>query len=275
MLARQQRNQERRRLQREYVELSYVRLKECIDGDFSPGYFNSPRALDAEKKDLSIGDAVLGHVLASAPDVDVEERALELLNRVAQALVASEVENRCHNLHAACFLMLDALHIPVAVVRGSVYATDERGQRFWINSLDGVDSRIYRPGHTWLITPSWRVVDLALVHQSEVPGNYDAIRDTLSPIITVTSSETSEPVGNWWRFGGGRSLDRVMYAEATQYQNVIGWSQYTTEATTVRYLPTAINLPEVVDDLARIDIRIGGVSPKEFFDQNASDLIPS
>ena len=221
-----------------------------------------------------MGDGVLGHVLASELDADAEERALELLNRVAQALVASEVENQCHNLHVACFLMLDALHIPVAVVRGSVYATDEQGQRFWLNSLDGWDSQEHRPGHSWLITPSWRVADLALVHQAEVSGNYDAIRATLSPVITVTSSEVSEPVGSWWRFADGRSMERAMYAEATQYQNVIGWSQYTSEATTVRYLPGAITLP-IEAELACIDIRIGGVSPREFFDQNASDLIPS
>ena len=275
MLARQQRNQERRILQRDRVNVAYERLKECVDGNFAPGYFNSPGALAAEEEGLSIGDGVLGHVLASAPDADAEERALELLNRIAQALVASEVENRCHNLHAACFLMLDALHIPVAVVRGSVYATDEQGQRFWLNVLDGWDSQEYRPGHSWLITPSWRVADLALVYQAEVPGNYDAIRDTLSPVISVTSSEVSEPVGSWWRFTGGRSIERAIYAEATQYQNVIGWSQYTSEATTVRYLPSAITLPEDVDDLASIDIRIGGVSPREFFDQNASDLILS
>ena len=274
MLARQQRNQERRILQRDMVNVAYERLKECVDGDFSPGYFNSPRALAAENEGLSMGDGVLGHVLASSLDADEEERAFELLNRVSQALVASEVKNRCHNLHAACFLMLDALHVPVAVVRGSVYATDEQGQRFWLNLFDGMDSKVHRPGHSWLITPSWRVADLALVHQSEVPGDYDAIGDTLSPVITVTSSEVSEPVGSWWRFAGGRSMERATYAEATQYQNVIGWSQYKTEATTVRYLPAGITLPKEAE-LACVGIRIGGVSPREFFDQNASDLIPS
>ena len=163
MLARERRNQERRIRQRDWVEVSYERLKECVKGDFSLGYFNSPRALYAEREGLSMGDGILGHVLASSANADEEERGIELLNRVSQALVASEVENRCHNLHAACFLMLDALHVPAAVVRGSVYATDEQGHRFWLNSLDGMDSKLYRPGHSWLITPFWRVADLALV----------------------------------------------------------------------------------------------------------------
>ena len=243
MLAREHRNQERRERQCDLVAVAYERLKECVDGDFSPGYFNSPKALAAEKEGLSMGDGVLGHVLASSADAAEEERAIELLNRVSRALVTSEVENRCHNLHAACLLMLDALHVPAAVVRGSVYANDERGRPFWLNSLDGMDSEIHRPGHSWLITPSWRVADLALIHQSEVPGNYDAIRATLPPVITVTSSEVSEPAVRWWRFEGGYPLTEDMYDEATRYQNVIGWSQHTSESTTVRYLPGAINLP--------------------------------
>ena len=274
MLARERRNQEGRRRQHDLVDEAYEQLRECVDGDFSPGYFNSPRALAAEEESLSMGDGVLGHVLASSLDAKEEERALELLNRVSQAMVASEVENRCHNLHAACFLMLDALHVPAAVVRGSVYATDERGQSFWLNSLDGMESEMHRPGHSWLITPSWRVADLALAHQSEVPGNYDVIRATLPPVITVTSSEVSEPAVRWWRFAGGYRLTEDMYGEATRYQNVIGWSQHTSESTTVRYLPGALTLP-IEAELACIDIRIGGVSPREFFDQNASDLIPS
>ena len=162
------------------MKVAYEQLKDCLAGDFTPGYFNSPRALAAENGGLRVCDAVLGHVLAASPNADAEARALELLNRVSQALVDSEVENRCHNLHGACALMLDALHVPVVMVLGSVFATDEEGRAFWLNAWDGLTSQENRPGHSWLLTPSWRVADLALVHQSGVPGDYDDIRASAS-----------------------------------------------------------------------------------------------
>ena len=266
--------EEQRKRQRASVEAAYKRLKDCLAGDFTRGYFNSPRAQAAESDGLPICDAVLGHVLATSPDADAEQRALELLNRVSQALVASEVENRCHNLHSACALMLDALHVPVVVVWGSVFATDEEGRAFWLNAWDGLTSQENRPGHSWLLTPSWRVADLALVHQSGVHGDYDDIRATLPPIITVSSSEVSEPDVSWWPFAGGYRLTAAMYAKSTLYQDVIGWSHYKSAPTTVRYLPGAMTLPEDAE-MADVSIKIGGLSPREFFDQNASDLVPS
>lgn len=274
MPVRERRNREPRRQQRDLVNHSYERLSIHIDGNFGPGYFNSPGALAAENDGLNIGEAVLGHVIASSPDTDAQERARELLNRVSGALVPSEVENRCHNLHGACALMLDELNVPVALVRGSVYATGKGGRSFSLNALDGLDTPVYRPGHSWLITPSWRVADIALVHQAGVPGHYSDIRATLPPVMTVTSSETSEPIPSWWRFGSGLRLTDAMYTAATRYQHVIGWSQYTSGSTTVRYLPSGITLPKEAE-LAEVEIRIGGLSPREFFDQNASDLIPS
>ena len=65
-----------------------------------------------------------------------------------------------------------------------------------------------------------------------------------------------------------------MYAKATLYQDVIGWSHYKSGPTTVRYLPGAMTLPEEAE-MADVSIKIGGLSPREFFDQNASDLVPS
>ena len=265
---------EQRKRQRASVKVAYEQLKDCLAGEFAPGYFNSPRALAAESDGLRLCDAVLGHVLAVSPNADAEARALELLKRVARALVASEVENRCHNLHGACALMLDALHIPVVMVWGSVFATDEEGRAFWLNAWDGLTSQENRPGHSWLLTPSWRVTDLALVHQADVSGDYDDIHATLRPVITVTSSEASEPDVSWWRFTGGYPLTAAMYAEATLYHDVIGWSQYKSGPTTVRYLPGATILPEEAE-LADVNIKIGGLSPREFFDRNASDLVPS
>ena len=266
--------EEQRKRQRALVKAAYKRLKDCLAGDFTRGYFNSREAQAAERDGLSVCDAALGHVLATSPNADAEDRALKLLNRVSQALVASEVENQCHNLHSACALMLDALHVPVVVVWGSVFAAGEEGHAFWLNAWDGLTSQENRPGHSWLLTPSWRVVDLALVHQSGVSGDYDDIRATLPPIITAKSSEVSEPDVNWWRFAGGYRLTAAMYAQSTLYQDVIGWSHYKSGPTTVRYLPGAMTLPEEAE-MADVSIKIGGLSPREFFDQNASDLIPS
>ena len=265
---------EQRKRQRASVEESYKRLKDCLASDFRPGYFNSPRARAAESDGLPICDAVLGHILATSPNADAEERALALLNRVSQALVASEVENRCHNLHGACALMLDALNIPVVMVWGSVFAADEEGRAFWLNAWDGLTSQENRPGHSWLLTPSWRVADLALVHQSGVSGDYDDIRATLPPIITVSSSEVSEPDASWWRFAGGHRLTAAMYSQSTLYQDVIGWSHYKSGPTTIRYLPGAMTLPKEVE-MADVSIKIGGLSPREFYDEYASDLVSS
>ena len=265
---------ERRKQQTDSVNQAYERLKDCLAGEFAPGYFNSPEALAAEGSGLEICDAVLGHVLATPSNTSAEARALELLNRVSKALVAGEVENRCHNLHGACALMLDLLNIPVVEVWGSVYATDKEGRAFWLNVMEGSSSEDHRPGHSWLLTPSWRVADLALVHQAGVPGRYNDIRATLTPVITATASEASEPDESWWRFESGHRLTEDEYADATRYHDVIGWSQLALGSTTLRYLPTAMSLPSEAD-LAIVDIKIGGLSPKDFFDQNASDLLRS
>ena len=264
---------EKRKRQRASVEVAYEQLKDCLAGEFAPGYFNSPRVLAEENDGLGICDAVLGRALATSPNVDVEAKALELLNRVSRDQKASEVANRCHNLRGACALMLDQLHVLVVMVWGSVFATDEEGRAFWLNAWDGLPSQENRPGHSWLMTPSWRVADLALAHQADVPGDYDEIRAALGPVITVSSCEASEPDLGWWRFAGGQRLTATMYAGSTLYHDVIGWSQDKLGSMTVRYLPGAMTLPKEAD-LADVNIMIGGLSPREFFDRFASDLVP-
>ena len=273
MSARQRRNQARRRRKLNSVGAAYDQLRECIGGKFEPGYYNSPSVQDAERAGLNVCDAVLGHILASSLNADQEARAFELLNRVSNALVPSEVVNKCHNLHGACALMLDALHVPAVVVWGSVFATGKQNRSFWLNANSAPATRIIRPGHSWLLTPSWRVADLALRHQSNVPGDYEKIHACLPPLITVASNESSEPDVSWWRLERGRSIDSAQYDQSTLYQNVIGWSQFRTRDTTVRYLPGAMTLLEETK-LADVKIRIGGLSVLDFFDQNAVDLVP-
>ena len=98
-----------RETQSAWVKSAYEALKDIVGGDFSPGYFNSREVLIAEANGLRVLDGVLGHVLASSPGADLESQACGLLEKVSEALAPSEVENRCHNLHGACALMLDAL----------------------------------------------------------------------------------------------------------------------------------------------------------------------
>ena len=262
----------RRKNQSALVKSAYEQLKDCIRGEFQPGYFNRNEVLAAEANGLSVCDAVLGHILGSSQSVDGEALARALLDRVSETLVPSEVENRCHNLHAACSLMLDALGVPVVMVIGSVYATDESGGVFWLNRLIPPTFPGHNPGHAWLLTPWWRVADLALMHQFGVAGDYDDMRDSLCPLITVSSNETLEPEVGWWGFEGGLRLPEDGYAEATKYHDLIGWSQFKLGSTIVRYLPTALTLPKEAK-LSDVNIKIGGLSPKEFFDANASDLL--
>lgn len=263
--------QARRREQRALVKSAYQQLKDCIDDEFQPGYFNSDEALAAETNGLSVCDAVLGHILATSLGADGEARARALLDRVSEALVPAEVENQCHNLHGACALMLDALGVPVVMVVGSVYATDDSGRVFWINRLVPPAFPGHNPGHAWLLTPWWRVADLALIHQFAVGGDYENMRDSLGPVVTISSNETIEPEVGWWRFEGGMRLPAEGFAVATRYHDLIGWSQFKSESTIVRYLPSALTLPTEAE-LADVNIKIGGLSPKEFFDRNASDL---
>ncbi len=266
--------QMRRKDQSALVKSSYDQLRACVGGQFRPGYFNSDEVLAAEADGLSVCDAVLGHVLASPPCPDGEARAGALLDRVSEALVPSEVENQCHNLHGACALMLDALGVPVVMVVGSVYATDENGRVFWMNRMVPPAFPGHSPGHSWLVTPWWYVADLALMHQYRVAGDYEKMRDSLRPVITANSNQALEPDVDWWRFDGGLRLPAEGYAQTTRYHDLIGWSRFESKSTIVRYLPTAPTLP-VEAELSDVNIKIGGLTPREFFDANAPDLFAS
>ena len=261
----------RRRNQSALVRLAYEQLKNCTGGEFQAGYFNSEKVRAAEANGLSVCDAVLGHILASPLSVEGETRARALLSRVSESLVPSEAENKCHNLHGACALMLDSLGVPVVMVVGSVYATDESGCAFWLNRLVGPAFPGHNPGHSWLLTPWWRVADVSLTHQFGVVGDYDAMRSSLRPLITINSNETHKSEVGWWRFEDGLPLPSDGYAEVTKYHDLIGWSQFKSGSAVVRYLPSALTLP-MESELSEVNIKIGGLSPREFFDMNASDL---
>ena len=257
-----------RETQSAWVKSAYKALKDIVGGDFSPGYFNSREVLIAEANGLRVLDGVLGHVLASSPGADLESRACGLLEKVSEALVPSEVENRCHNLHGACALMLDALGVPVIQVRGSVHATDDYGRAFWMNRFVDRMSLDHQPGHSWLLTPWWRVADLALVHQRNVAEDYEEMQDNLRPFVTVNSSEETEPDISWWRYEDGSCLPAEGYASATAFHELIGWSQITLGSATVRYLPSGLTLPKETE-MGDVNIKIGGLSARQWFDANA------
>ena len=109
------------------------------------------------------------------------------------------------------------------------------------------------------------------MHQFGVAGDYDDMRDSLRPVMTVNSSETLEPEVDWGRFEDGLPLPANEYVETTRYHDLIGWSQLKLGSTTVRYLPSALTLP-AQPELSDVNIKIGGLSPREFFNANASDL---
>ena len=62
---------------RDAVTKAYEELKNCVGGEFRPGYFNSAEVLAAECEGLSVCDGVLGHVLSTPLDT---EKNPELLN---------------------------------------------------------------------------------------------------------------------------------------------------------------------------------------------------
>ena len=100
---------------------------------------------------------------------------------------------------------------------------------------------------------------LALMHQANVPGEYDDIRATLSSPIAVSCSEGSEPNVSWWRFPGSQRLTAAMYDNSALYHDVIGWNQCKSGSSTVRCLPGSMTLSKETD-LADMNVKIGGVS---------------
>ena len=70
------------------VKSAYEELKDCVGGEFRPGYFNSDDVLAAEANGLSVCDGVLGHILASSLNKEGEARARALLDRVFRGVGA-------------------------------------------------------------------------------------------------------------------------------------------------------------------------------------------
>jgi len=254
-----------RQQQRKMVESAYRDLHALLGGDFSPGYFNRPEVLDAERSGLAVCDGVLGHVLRAPRTSEEEAEATALLRAVGDALVPDEVENRCHNLHSAVMLMLDRIGCPAIVVWGSVHASALASRGFVLNA--GMSPRFpgHRPGHAWIMTPYWSVTDLALAYGYNVGDDYERLAPSIPKLVQIRTRESSEPDREWWRLPSSQPfvMDDAAYAHATKYLDLVGWSQDVAEDVTLCYLPGAMAVPEE-PEMNDVSVQIGGRPPGDF-----------
>jgi hypothetical protein len=248
------------------VKEAWRRLQPLVGDHPSPRFFNAKSVLEAEAGGLLVLDGLLGRVLETPPMQQRRDLTLLICAAVADQIVAAEVQSRCHNLHAALFLMLDSAGIPCVIVWGSVYGeTDDARGSFALNAEVPAESEIHRPGHSWLVTPELSVVDLALAHQGEVGDSYASIKAAIPSIVHVKNRKRNPIPREWYPEQHGALIDDAAYARATSYFDVLGWSEFSGIGFRVRYLPGAITAPN--EDLHGIDLRIGGLRPDHAFEQ--------
>lgn len=255
------------------VEASYRKFLNLV-GSYSPGCFNSQAVLEAERGGLQVMDAVLGHVLRMPPSAERKPILQEALERVRNALDPQAVENLCHNLHSAVALYLDLLGCPSVVVRGTVRGEANGYNGFALIACVRPETEKHRPGHSWIVTPYWRVVDLALPFQSGLGEDYESLRSMLPCPILVADCDTSEPSIEWWRLSprSSETITESLFAKETRYHDVLGWSCLEAGDLKIRYLPGGLCLPEE-SDLDEISVTIGGLRPGQFFRKHLSDLV--
>jgi hypothetical protein len=221
---------------------------------------------------MPVVDGLLGRVLETPPTRQRRELTLQIRTAVADRMVAAEVQSRCHNLHGALFLMLDSAGIPSVIVWGSVHAeaVDLRGS-FALNAELPAENENHRPGHSWLITPEFSVIDLALAHQGDIGGTYASVKGAIPPIVSI-SNRNSDPIPmQWYPDHRGSPISDTAYKNATKYFDVLGWSEFSGAGFTVRYLPGAVTVPS--EDLQDINLRIGGLRPDDAFEQCVLPLL--
>ena len=257
------------------VDTEYARLRKIVGDDFSRDYFNSASVLGAEDKGgLAVCDAALGRVLASANDNLVgSQQAEELISRVARALKPSEARGRCHNIAAALVLFLAQIDYPSVMAWGLVSCVASDGREFVLNPLESLAGPHHRPGHGWLVTPHWRVVDLSLAIQGDVGDSYDSLQPIIPNKILATSHEDSPPDPQWWRLPGMRStsINPDQFANETEYHSILGWTRVALDEAEVRYVPGAMVLPGEAD-MNDIDLKIAGRRPGDFYRRFLTDI---
>ena len=254
------------------VKEAWGRLQFLIGDHPSPRFFNAESVLKAEAGGMPVIDGLLGRVLETPPTQQRSDLTLQICAAVADRMVAAEVQSRCHNLHGALFLMLDSAGIPSVIVWGSVHAetNDPRGS-FALNSELPREDENHRPGHSWLITPEFSVIDLALAHQGEVGGTYASVKAAIPSIVHIANRKSDPIPREWYPDQQGSPISEAAYTNATKYFDVLGWSEFSGAGLTVRYLPGAVQAP--IEDLQDIDLRIGQLRPDYAFEQFVLPLL--
>jgi hypothetical protein len=197
---------------------------------------------------------------------------------IADHVQHDEVVNQCHNLGLELFMMLDQLGIPSVVVWGTLWAESLDGDfQFVLTPYVQKENEDHRPGHSWVMTPELMVVDLALKHQAWVPGTYDAHRESLPAVVIAQDAENDTPPDPaWFHRPDHPPLPwQLLQSDALKYWPTLGWSQVDTDALRLRYVPNAIGLPSVGDDLHRALPLIGGETPHRFFSRTVRPALRS
>ena len=257
-----------------YVKEAWSRLKPLVGDRPSPRFFNAESVLAAERRGMPVLDGLLGRVLDTPPMQERGDLTLQICAAIADRMVAAEVESRCHNLHIALFLMLDSAEIPSVMVWGSVHAetSDPRGS-FVLNAQLPPEGADHRPGHSWLITPEFSVIDLALAHQGEIGGTYASVKGAIPSIVHIANRKDDPIPREWYPDQQGLPVSEAAYADATKYFDVLGWSEFAGAGLTVRYLPGAVVAPEPSEDLQDANVRIGGLRPDHAFERFVLPLL--
>lgn len=255
------------------VEIHFQKLHEVLDGRFAAVYFNAPKVLEAEAQGLDVVLGALGHVRDISISTELSRRAAELVNRVIDRLVPGEVTNRCHNLHMALLMFLDQIGYPAVQAIGLVNAEDPQGRGFVLNPAQS-PTAIYTPGHSWLITPEYWVLDISLCHQRDTGDEYEELKIHLPKAIRIPEKLHTEPPMRWWRLPGQKvsNLNQETYSYETSLLNITGWSLFENESILSRYVPTKLRLPEARELEEITNIQIGGLDPARFFHRYLQDL---
>lgn len=247
------------------VKEAWGRLQSLVGDHPSPRFFNAKPVLDAEAGGLPVIDGLLGRVLETPPTQQRRDLTLQICAAVADRMVAAEAQSRCHNMHSALFLMLDSAGIPSVMVWGSVHGETNDGRSFALNAAVPPESEIHRPGHSWLITPEFSVIDLALAHQGEVGGTYASVKAAIPSVVHIEDRKSDPIPHEWYPDQHGAPVGDADYAYATKYFDVLGWSEFSGAGFKVRYLPGAVTAPS--DDLQDCDLQIGGLRPDHAFER--------
>ena len=256
------------------VQDAWSRLQPLVGDRPSPRFFNAESVLDAERDGMPVLDGLLGRVLETPPMQERSDMTLQICSAIAERMDAAEVQSSCHNLHAALFLMLDSAGIPSVMVWGSVHAeTHDPPGSFALNAQLPPEGEDHRPGHSWLITPEFSVIDLALAHQGDVGGTYASVKGAIPSIVCIANRKSDPIPREWYPDRQGLPISQAAYTDATKYFDVLGWSEFAGAGFTVRYLPGAVVAPEPSEDLQHANVRIGGLRPDHAFEQFVLPLL--